>query len=304
MTTWEQVRDAEDKAQQMAGQTASMGFETVMQFARVGQMLIELKENCPHKGEGNFHSRVKVELPTMDHNTRAKRMKLAYYLPLVELNKPKDQESALALIKAQNPPKPRKPKALPTPVKDEDEMKNFNTGLILVLTGLSDGNNGPATTARKEMIARFGEESINTKEKYMAAAKQLAAEKKCIDRFKEEAKLREEIEKLSKSAQLQIAKAESALLKKLEADFDRRVREAADAKIPDRIAIYEEAKRKADIAEMRFLAMSSGISAHITQHEYRILRSVVHSDKPPTDEQKNEAFHIVQKIGDYVKAVA
>lgn len=300
MTTWEQVRDAEDKAQQMAGQTASMGFETVMQFARVGQMLIELKEVTRH---GEFLAKAK-SISLLDKRLVQLRMKLAVYLPLLEQHRPKDQQSALALIKAQNPPKPRKPKALPMPVKDEDEMKNFNTGLILVLTGLSDGNNGPATTARKEMIARFGEESINTKEKYMAAAKQLAAEKKCIDRFKEEAKLREEIEKLSKSAQLQIAKAESALLKKLEADFDRRVREAADAMIPDRIAIYEEAKRKADIAEMRFLAMSSGISAHITQHEYRILRSVVHSDKPPTDEQKNEAFHIVQKIGDYVKAVA
>lgn len=300
MTTWEQVRDAEDKAQQMAGQTASMGFETVMQFARVGQMLIELKEVTRH---GEFLVKAK-SISLLDKRLVQLRMKLAVYLPLLEQHRPKDQQSALKLIKDQNPPKPRKPKALPTPVKDEDEMKNFNTGLILVLTGLSDGNNGPATTARKEMIARFGEESINTKEKYMAAAKQLAAEKKCIDRFKEETKLREEIDKLSKSAQLQIAKAEAALLKKLEADFNRRVREAADAMIPDRIAIYEEAKRKADIAEMRFLAMSSGISAHITQHEYRILRSVVHSDKPPTDEQKNEAFHIVQKIGDYVKAVA
>ena len=70
-----------------------------------------VKDECPHKGEGDFHSRVKVELANMDHNTIAKRMTLARYLPLLEQHRPNDQKAALALIKAQQP---QKPKAIPT----------------------------------------------------------------------------------------------------------------------------------------------------------------------------------------------
>ena len=111
-------------------------------------------------------------------------------------------------------------------------------------------------------------------------------------------------EPLPKTAQQKLDRAIAKEKAALAAEFDRCVRETADAKIPERIAIYEEAKRKADIAEMRFLAMSSGIAAHITQEDYRVLRSFFHTDKQPTDEQKNKAFNIVKSIGEYVKAVS
>ena len=56
-------------------------------------MLIELKAQCPHKGEGNFNTRVKDEIPDMDAMTRSRIMTLARNLPMLEQHKPDSQRA-------------------------------------------------------------------------------------------------------------------------------------------------------------------------------------------------------------------
>ena len=305
--TWEQAEADSKIAEQMEQQLHGAGWQYVLFQAQRGAGLIELKEQTPYREFQKRVSEIGVQ-----QRTSSNLMTLARHLPMLEQRRPDSQANALKLIKAEQPAKKSTPKPTPTPApkqerepEQEEEMKPFDTGMILVLTGISKSTCGSSlNTARGELIARFGEEALDTEDKYWVAAKQFAAEKKCAARFKEADKIREEIEKLSKSAQLQINKAVSAKAAMLEADFDRRVREAADTMIPDRVRIYEELQAKADAAQLRYYALSSGIGAHIDQQEYRILRSFFHSDKTPTDQQKNEAFHIIQKIGEYVKATA
>ena len=71
--------------------------------AKLGQMLIELKAECSqHKGVLSFHSWVKTELPTMDHNTRAKVMQYAQKLPLLKLHKPESQRTGAKTMTSTN----------------------------------------------------------------------------------------------------------------------------------------------------------------------------------------------------------
>ena len=56
-------------------------------------MLIELKAQCPHKGEGNFNTRVKDEIPDMDAMTRSRIMTLARNQSLIEEKKPDSQRA-------------------------------------------------------------------------------------------------------------------------------------------------------------------------------------------------------------------
>jgi hypothetical protein len=86
MATWEQVRDEWGKAEQM-------GHQAVLQAAKVGQMLIELKAECPHKGEGNFRTRAEVALPKVSMDAIGRLMTLARNLPLLEEKKPESQRA-------------------------------------------------------------------------------------------------------------------------------------------------------------------------------------------------------------------
>jgi hypothetical protein len=104
-----------------------MGHQSVLQAAKVGKMLIDLKAQCPHKGEGNFQSRLKVEIPSMDHDTRSKIMTLARNLPLIEQRKPESQRAAL-------------PEALQ--VKGIQFLDNLRPFWRAVTTNVTPNNNG------------------------------------------------------------------------------------------------------------------------------------------------------------------
>ena len=80
-----------------------MGVQSVLQAAKVGQMLIELKAETPHGEFAEKYSRVNgLTQPVV-----SRLMTLARHLPLLQQHKPDSQRAALALIKAQQPPKPK-----------------------------------------------------------------------------------------------------------------------------------------------------------------------------------------------------
>lgn len=95
-TNWDDVRNEWSKAQQM-------GHQAVLQVAKVGRMLSELRGDMPMR---DFVSRVKQELPDLDLNlTKISRLEtLAHNIPLIEEHRPDSQRAALALIKKSKRP--------------------------------------------------------------------------------------------------------------------------------------------------------------------------------------------------------
>lgn len=75
------------------GKAEQMGYQTVMEFALFGQDLIELKAQCPWKGDGNFAARCEVEFPNDSQRSINDYMLLARYRPLIEERKPDSQQA-------------------------------------------------------------------------------------------------------------------------------------------------------------------------------------------------------------------
>ena len=66
-----------------------MGHQAVLQAAKVGQMLIELKSQCPQRsGLPSFAARCETELKDVGQRTINNLMTLARNLPLLQERKP------------------------------------------------------------------------------------------------------------------------------------------------------------------------------------------------------------------------
>ena len=105
--TWADI-DAE------LGKGQQMGYQTVLQFAKVGQMLIEKMGDTPIR---EFVQRAEHELPRLKQTTCHNYMTLAKNRSLLEAKQPGSQRAALALIAdAKRPPAPKAmPAPMPTP---------------------------------------------------------------------------------------------------------------------------------------------------------------------------------------------
>ena len=95
--TWDAVREAYGRMQQM-------GWQSVLQAARVGAMLIELKRETPH---GEFMANWTRVSNSTEYKTCQRMMRLAANLPMLEQHRPDSQRAAIALIKEANPKKKR-----------------------------------------------------------------------------------------------------------------------------------------------------------------------------------------------------
>lgn len=118
LVSWAAIESELSKGEQM-------GFQTVAQFAKVGQMLIEkmgdmsIREFVPCVGQ---------HIPRLTKSTIHRYMMLAKHLPLLEAKQPDSQRAALALIREANAPKAipmpapepaPSPKPMPAPAPDE-----------------------------------------------------------------------------------------------------------------------------------------------------------------------------------------
>jgi hypothetical protein len=98
-TTWDDVRGEWSKAQQM-------GYQAVMQAARVGQMLIDMKGDEPIR---EFVQRAGQELGGLSRSTVNDLMNLAEHRDLIESKQPQSKRAALELIRASTrPPTPKR----------------------------------------------------------------------------------------------------------------------------------------------------------------------------------------------------
>lgn len=85
-------------------------------------------------------------------------------------------------------------------------------------------------------------------------------------------------------------------------EFDVRVRKAADALIPERIAFFEEKSERAGKEFHSWALRSSGIKGQLTEEQYRFLLNALHPDREPNREKLTECFVIVRQFGEYAES--
>lgn len=132
LVTWADI-DAE------LGKGEQMGYQTVLQFAKVGQMLIEKMGDTPIR---EFVQRAEQELPRLKQTTCHNYMTLAKNLSLLEQKQPDSQRAALAMIAdAKRPPmplpvpKPMQQQPTPAPSQDGDIFREVKSRMENVAWG-------------------------------------------------------------------------------------------------------------------------------------------------------------------------
>jgi hypothetical protein len=113
---------------------------------------------------------------------------------------------------------------------------------------------------------------------------------------------RAEIKTLPETSQKKFARIEATLTHQLEADFDRRVREAAKAMIPDLMKRCEEREREATEELRDYALRKQGIKPHLTEADYRFLRQTIAPDRYPEEyrEKLTRAAQIINQFDKYV----
>lgn len=97
-------------------------------------------------------------------------------------------------------------------------------------------------------------------------------------------------------AQLRTARAE--MLAQLQAQFDERVRQEADARVAARTAKLDRWEQDLQELELRLRARSASVVELMSYEEFQIVRSVLHPDRAPPDraEKYARAFQIFARL--------
>jgi hypothetical protein len=279
MTTWEQVRDEWSKAEQM-------GAQSVLQAAKVGQMLIELKADTPYRE----FSQACERLLSMKKDSANRLMTLARHLPLLEQHRPDSQRAALVLIKAQQSPKPKKEEDMP-----------FNWIDIACEEGiLLPSSNGETRKRVKEQLLGIDPDCFTDKntDRFRNACRALKAQRD-QEGAREEAKRAKE--ELPKSAQEKLDRAlkkwQAIYVAELRQQFAEQLKAEKDkiqAELDAASRLHAEAQAERDAAvEYRL-----GVDSHMTMEEFQLVRNCLHPDRVPEDrkERFTKAFGIFDRL--------
>jgi len=280
MTTWEQVREEWGKAEQM-------GFQAVLQAARVGQMLIELKAECKH---GEFVAKAQ-HAGFLKISQLQNLMTLARNQPLIEEKKPESQRAALQLIKEV------------TNETEGDKVKDKKIGWVRVAHSMglfSAGSGGARQEAAKEIDEIDpGARKSGDELRLISVCKVVKAKKdgKTLDEaYKEHRKEAEALTESAKQKLERIAANEKALLNYM---FRAEVRKEFERSQPERLAELENLEKKREAEIRRFQMQREGIGQFMTIDEYRLVKGVCHPDREADKERKEKAFNIMQRLEEY-----
>lgn len=299
MTTWEQVKEEASKMQQM-------GWQSVQQAAKVGQMLIEMKAETPH-GEFLANSQRATNLKDKQVNNL---MTLARHLPLLEDKRPDSQRQALAIINECKPKREKEHAEPPVRKKALHEL-GVQYGLLKI---------GTPAARKKEFMEAVREElgyDIPSKkridwlpdEQYQpieSAVRRVAEKRGLLNLETQYQEHRQEVAALPETAKHKIeriAARETQLLREM---FKAEVRKEFERTMPDRLKELEERERKATEEIKKYQAMRNGVAVQLSQEDYRYLLGVLHPDRAPegSKERFAKAFDIVRKLDSYIKALA
>ncbi len=286
--TWEQVREEWNKAEQM-------GRQSVFQAAKVGQMLIELKESTPH---GEFKEKCS-SAALLEYRQAANLMTLARHITLLEERQPESQRAALAMIKE---------------VKQEGAgmFRKQNPVWIMVAqkaseSGIDITNPKVQSVVRKATTEILGVRNLRMED--AADPKVLAAVQTAISKAKKEtldetyASHRQEVAAMSETTQKKIERLSAREVQLLREMFQAEVRREFERTLPERIDELSAREKKVTAEIKKYQAMRNGIPAQMTTEDYKFLLGLLHPDRAPAgyEDKFNRAFQIIRKLDEYVR---
>lgn len=266
VTTWETLRLE-------YGKMSHMGWQSVLQAAKVGAMLIELKKDCPHKGDGNFNLRVKVEMPDLIPKTRCQLMLLAQNLPLLKQHTPDSQSAALSLISEHKPFKIGWAKLLTVrlgiyrPTHKTDAKKKLEEKLGLFPIYFT--NEADADAFVNNYLRIIGLEKIKPTREELSTAQQ---------------------KKLDTAIKIEYARLQQQYQAEMSAEINKRM--------ADREARCDALEDKAREREAQCSAAMARLDSIMTQDEFRFILNCLHPDRAPEDrkERFGSAFVIFKRL--------
>jgi hypothetical protein len=271
LTTWESVRIE-------YGKMSQMGFQSVLQAAKVGEMLIALKKETPYR---EFSSTLERFIPEMTKSTRANLMTLASNMPLLEKRAPDSQRAALALIAEEKPKK----------------VNGFRIGWVYLLVERVGVAYGEVHNKRAELTERLGEFPSYFKDKAEADA--------FVDKY-----LRIIGAPKNKPSRAELTIAQQKKLDtaikiehiRLEQQFHAEVDAEVDRRCAVRKQHYQELEEKAITREAQCAAAMAKIDSYMTEDEYKFILNCLHPDRAPADRKDrfNDAFVIFKRLETYV----
>jgi hypothetical protein len=288
--TWEQAREEWSKATQM-------GWQSIQEFAIVGRILIELKEDKEQTPHGTWGPKLATLLNMETRaaaNTLASRlMRIAKHMPMLELKKPQNMNSALALIKKET--QMDKPKMVGWTKAAEIELGSLPAGFsrntlaqdqkkkddISAMCGFPVGGRIEIGGEKAKAIAK----AIET------LACRYDSEKAIAERAAEAAAA---AESLPKTAKEKLEAAARKMERELAARFDTEV----EARVsPLREKLQREYVTQAEETE-RLRQVRAGIRGMLTRDEFNLIRTCLHPDKQPEDKRDryNRAFEIFNRL--------
>lgn len=281
MDAWELVREEWSKAEQM-------GHQSVLQAAKVGQMLIDLKAVTAH---GEFKEKCS-SAALLEYRQAANLMTLARNLPLIEQRKPESQRAALKLINESKEGDVKKPKKVwPVIAHEEGLMYPNPSGQV-------------ADKARKAIDAVDPEaRASNDADRIRAACKTAIANKQGKTVESQYTEHRAEVETLQESAKQKFDRLVAREKQLLQEAFKLEVYKEFQRSMPDRLSKLEEQEHRLAREMRKYQTMRNGIGQFMTEEEYRLVKGVCHPDREAEKERKEKAFHIMQRLMPYFEAV-
>ena len=220
-----------------------------------------------------------------------------------QLAKPDTTQADIKAYKEeQNPTKLRKPKALSTPVKDEDEMKKeplpkFNT--VMNDTGLSSGKANTEAVLSIMGMSEVPKKMTPELVEKIANATLTVLSMRNPSKFKDDAqKAKDELSKSSEQKlDSAIKKWQAVILVDMQKQFNEQI-DAAKAEVQlERDAVWA-LKREAEAERDAALQYRLGIDSHMTMEEFQLVRNCLHPDRAPDDrrERFEKAFTIFNRL--------
>ena len=276
--TWDSVKTEYSKMTQM-------GWQSVQQGAKVGQMLIELKANCEH---GEFKAKVQ-RVALLNYRTASNLMLLASNSVMLEQHMPNSQAAAMRLITEAQ---------LEKKATTEKVLKKISWTRAVLDYG-DTGLDQRQLSGRKEKIQELlgyaippffdGDGSAERAAKFAVDVTRVMPPDKPSG-------------KTTKNVNVeQIVALENA---KLQKSFLEEVYKEVDRRIPDIKKAREEAIRENNEETKRYLLLNNGAKKVISRDEYRFLLQVVHPDRAPADRADtfSKAFKIIMRLKEYSEA--
>jgi uncharacterized ParB-like nuclease family protein len=115
---------------------------------------------------------------------------------------------------------------------------------------------------------------------------------------------REEVKTLSETAVHKFERLVARQIALQREVFDDEVRKAANAAIPERIAVYKELSEKAEKKLNRYTLITRGIKGDISESDYRYLIQALHPDRAPDPVKLAKCYDIIRSLERYVREVS